>query len=160
MVNRWKARIVLTQPLYAVKDGYSTAVIAYPDALGPKLNDAGARIIDIVTGVADRLIHFEDGWRQMMQTTLYSIFEPLARERAYRDGNGESLETPVQQPEASRVVLHPPRNVLLGILVSGAPASLRLLRGETVRDDRDPSQDAGDTPAVPRTCPCRVPVLG
>lgn len=102
MVNRWKARLASTLPLYAVPGGFSPIILAYPHALGPKLDDAGTRIIEIVIGVADQRIPFEQGWQQMMQTTLCGVFEPLARERAYRDGNGEGVETPVPQPDASQ----------------------------------------------------------
>jgi hypothetical protein len=97
MAIRWKAEILTPQFADAPE-----ASMIYGEALGPKLDDAGVRIITLVPGIARQSIPFASGQQEFMRVIQYGIFEPLARERAYRDGNRSGHEAPVLQPDASQ----------------------------------------------------------
>lgn len=101
LANRWKAILFSTLPLMAVDGGYTTAALQYPEALGPILDDAGRRIIAIVTAVARGAQPYAAGWQELLRIVYRSILEPLARECACGDGSAEENRPP-REPSAER----------------------------------------------------------
>lgn len=101
LANRWKANLLSTLPLTAVEGGYAPVTVQYPDALGPLLDDAGERIMDLVLAVAGGAKPFDVGWQELLQIVYRGVLEPLARECAYRDGNALE-EVPVREPGAEQ----------------------------------------------------------
>lgn len=101
LANRWKANLFSTLPLTAVEGGYAAVSLQYPDALGLLLDDAGQRIIAIVTAVARGAKPYDVGWQELLQVVYRGILEPLARECAYVDGS--ALEKgPRREPSAEQ----------------------------------------------------------
>lgn len=92
LTNRWKTHLLSSYPLTAVDGGYSPIALYYPEALGMTLDQAGANIRSIITQVSNHTKPYDQGWLELLSTIYRGVIEPLARERAYRDGT--ALESP------------------------------------------------------------------
>ena len=101
LANRWKANLLSTLPLTAVEGGYAPVTVQYPDALGPLLDDAGERIMDLVLAVASGAKPFKEGWQELLQIVYRGVLEPLARECACRDGNTLG-DVPIHEPDVEQ----------------------------------------------------------
>jgi len=97
--NRWKAHLLSSYPLTAVDGGYGPVITGYPEALGTILDEAGATIQSIITHVVNATMPYDQGWRELLPVIYRGVLEPLARERAYRDGTALE-QPPVIKPTA------------------------------------------------------------
>jgi hypothetical protein len=94
IVGRTKSALMSTTPLVDNGDKMSTCSIFYPYSLAPILQQAHDTLAELVTKAAAGTTPTEQAWSALQAFVYRDIFEPLARDAAFRDGNTD--ESPIK----------------------------------------------------------------
>lgn len=100
VVGRWKVEIAGSIPLFDDVHGNRlvTGGFRYGDSIGTRLDRAVIGLVDISTNVASRTSDAPAAWNQLLDNLYRNVFEPLARDSAFRFG---TPDTSLTEEEAS-----------------------------------------------------------
>jgi len=88
-VNRSKAYIAYNTYIFDVPGGYSNMCLEYGVPLNSIIKESISKLVQLRTDVTKGNITREQTWYDLIEIIYRYIFEPLARDAAYRESNPE-----------------------------------------------------------------------
>ncbi len=89
IVGRTKAALISTTPLGYHQGQMTTFTVFYPDSLAPILRRARNALTQLISTAVAENAPVNTSWITLQAIVYRGIFEPLARDAAFRDGNIE-----------------------------------------------------------------------